>query len=561
MSEPEQESSPVVRPKPSRWRRGLLFVGIDATRRRFFVRLRPRFFGILASIAGVMVIAVLATAAYSESPSFCRSCHIMEPYYQAWASSPHKSVACVECHYPPSGPRTILWHKFQAMSQVVKFVTRTYSSKPYAEVEDASCLRSGCHSNRLLQGRVVSKSGIMFDHRPHLEGVRYGKQLRCVSCHSQVVVGRHIEVTWDTCYLCHMKGRKSGRDLDPIGGCLGCHVAPDKKVQVGNITYDHKSFLGKHAVPCISCHQDAIQGEGDVPKDRCFSCHNQPEKLERYGDTAFLHDNHVTKHNTACFHCHEQLRHGSTPAGTKTLNYNCNVCHTDMHESQRDMYLGTGGKGVPPMPSPMYLANVDCVGCHLQKKNNHVSAVGGSDTYVGTEQGCLDCHDPQYKGILTDVNTVIQDTASRLDEKLRALQDERAKASEATPERVRLGEGLDDVLYNLQFVRSAHPVHNIYYAAQVLRFSNAQMDEIAKKLNIKVAATDDLPLINGGFCATMCHAKVGVKVPPDTVTYKGKEMPHRTHFEQEEIPCTDCHVFGEHKDVKLLNDKVCAECH
>ena len=53
--------------------------------------------------------------------------------------------------------RTNLFEKFQALSQVVKFVTRTYSSKPYAEVEDSSCLRSGCHSTRLLQGPLVTR--------------------------------------------------------------------------------------------------------------------------------------------------------------------------------------------------------------------------------------------------------------------------------------------------------------------------------------------------------------------------------------------------------------------
>lgn len=166
-------------------------------------------------------------------------------------NSKHKDVACVDCHYPPGSKMDLLWHKFQALSQVVKFVTRTYSSKPYAEVEDASCLRSGCHSTRLLQGKVVSKNGIRFDPRPHLEGVRYGRQLRCVFCHSQVVVGKHIEVTWDTCYLCHLKGKKHGQDIETLGGCLGCHELPDREIKVGNITYNHKAFMKDSNIPCV----------------------------------------------------------------------------------------------------------------------------------------------------------------------------------------------------------------------------------------------------------------------------------------------------------------------
>jgi hypothetical protein len=221
--------------------------------------------------------------------------------------------------------------------QVAKFVTRTYSSRPFAEVDDASCLRSGCHSTRLLQGRVVSERGILFDHRPHLEGTRFGKQLRCVSCHSQIVVGKHIEVTWDTCFLCHFKGRKDGRDINSLGGCQGCHILPGKDFKSGNITYNHKSFLGRHPVECQSCHQDVVRGDGEVGEERCFTCHNQPEKLARFPETDFLHDNHVTKHNVACFHCHKEIRHGATAAGTKMLDYDCGVCHVKTHDLEREV--------------------------------------------------------------------------------------------------------------------------------------------------------------------------------------------------------------------------------
>src|SRR5208282_1335144 len=100
--------------------------------------------------------------------------HIMEPYYQAWKSSAHNGVACVECHYPPGSPQTILWKKFQALSQVAKYVTRTYSSKPFAEVEDQSCMRSGCHSTRLLEGTIITKTKIKFNHREHLTRLRRG---------------------------------------------------------------------------------------------------------------------------------------------------------------------------------------------------------------------------------------------------------------------------------------------------------------------------------------------------------------------------------------------------
>ena len=94
-----------------------------------------------------------AFAEYSMQPDFCRSCHIMEPYYQAWHHSTHKNVPCVDCHFEP-GLENTLNGKLQASSQAVKYITHTYGSKPHAEIHDVSCLRSGCHEKRLLEGKV-----------------------------------------------------------------------------------------------------------------------------------------------------------------------------------------------------------------------------------------------------------------------------------------------------------------------------------------------------------------------------------------------------------------------
>src|SRR5512133_3630592 len=92
-----------------------------------------------------------AFAEYSMQPSFCNSCHIMEPYYKAWHQSTHKNVACVDCHFAP-GLENTLQGKWHASSQAVKYITQTYGSKPHAQIDDAACLRSGCHETRLLEG-------------------------------------------------------------------------------------------------------------------------------------------------------------------------------------------------------------------------------------------------------------------------------------------------------------------------------------------------------------------------------------------------------------------------
>jgi hypothetical protein len=539
---------------PRKRRRFLHAIGIQ---RGANERLRLRFRFFVLGILLLLLVGLGTLTMYSTSPSFCRSCHIMEPYYQAWISSEHKDVACVDCHYPPGSTRSLIWHKFQALSQVVKYVTRTYSSKPYAEVEDASCLRSGCHATRLLRGRVVTEGGVLFDHRPHLEGVRYGRQLRCVSCHSQVVVGRHIEVTYETCYYCHLMGRQEGRHIEVLGGCLGCHTLPDRDITSGGVTYNHKTFLGQADVDCEACHQDVLQGDGHVPKDRCMMCHNQQDRLEvyehRHEEEQFIHANHVTEHNTACFHCHTQLRHGTARAGTKELTLDCGTCHpeTTTHDVERMLYRGLGAQGLDPMPSPMYLANVDCIGCHVEEKQVN----GHTRSFLGSERGCTVCHGEGYVGMLSATHELMKEALDGVGQK---LADVRSGLPEDAGAAAR--QGVDDVAHNLEFLREAHAVHNPYFAARILQAAETRLAAIGKEHGIRSHDASELPIITGAFCATICHERIGVAVPPETVEHDGKTMPHLEHTEMD-LGCTYCHVFGRHKEVSLLEPAPCTECH
>jgi hypothetical protein len=209
------------------------------------LHIQPRFFKFLGFLGVLFLIFSVGMFEFSTSPYFCASCHIMAPYYKAWKTSKHNHVPCVDCHYPPD-VRDKMILKFQALSQVAKYVTRTYSSKPYAEISDESCLRKGCHETRLLQGVVTFKRGIRFDHTPHLTDMKRGKKLRCTSCHSQIVVGNHMEVTESTCFLCHFRGAVEGRNITPIGGCgEKCHKSPEKDIKFGSVTFNTRISSGR----------------------------------------------------------------------------------------------------------------------------------------------------------------------------------------------------------------------------------------------------------------------------------------------------------------------------
>ncbi|MBI4862610.1 MAG: NapC/NirT family cytochrome c [Candidatus Riflebacteria bacterium] len=560
---------------------------------RWTLQLRPTFFALLGSVVVLGAVGMVGMAVYSESPRFCRSCHIMEPYYAAWATSKHNHVACIECHYPPAAPRTLLWKKFQAMSQVVKYVTLTYSSKPFAEVEDISCTRSGCHSQRLLQGKLMTKQGVKFDHRPHLTEVRRGRQLRCVSCHGQVMIGSHIEVTYDSCFLCHFKGRGEGKALSPIGGCLGCHNLPTKTFQLGNMKYNHKEFVSKPGVSCLDCHLESISGSGDAPKDRCLICHNQPEKLARYGDIPFIHENHVTKHYIACFHCHQEIWHGvhrsagekvprptdspsprptiqplarssvrSSPRVAEAPALECSNCHQHKHLGQREMYTGqVGSLGLPDLPSPMHEAHVECIGCHFKEQADRGDREHRGETFRASTDACTKCHGPKFKGIWEETKAELAKALSETAAKLATVKTALGQAVLPEAAKRELTERVGLAERRHHFVQNSTGEHNIYLASQVLRLVDRSLTEAGKELKASTPNLMKLSLISGKYCATMCHVRVGVLVPPETVKAFGKTMPHKTHTEL--ATCVTCHDLGAHKRVPLVKDiqARCAECH
>ncbi|MCY2930692.1 MAG: NapC/NirT family cytochrome c [Planctomycetota bacterium] len=314
----------------------------------------PTKWGWVLILGFVGLIVMGGFAEYTMQPDFCRSCHIMEPYYQAWHASAHKDVPCADCHFEP-GLANTLKGKWQASSQAVKYITGTFGSKPHAEVRDESCLREGCHERRILEGKVrwtayrdrsaeagsarkhetsvqkrLAPGGgrkdeitIRFDHAPHMQNEPRGMTLRCVSCHSQIVQGQHIVVTLDTCYLCHFKGRglehgRTEQNMTPAG-CRACHADPAAEVQLPTGKFIHSEYADGKKVPCQKCHAETIKGDGSVPKQVCWNCHNIPAHISRYGETKFMHENHVTNHKIECSSCHVRIEHNLAAAAPRQV--------------------------------------------------------------------------------------------------------------------------------------------------------------------------------------------------------------------------------------------------
>ncbi|MFQ5843808.1 MAG: cytochrome c3 family protein [Planctomycetota bacterium] len=517
---------------------------------RRLLALSPIVIAAVVSVGGGGTYVVLEV---TTRPQFCTTCHIMEPYYESWKSSSHRDVTCVDCHYEP-GLLETFEGKFKALSQLAKYVTGTEGTKPWAEVSDSSCMRSGCHSERLLEGEV-SFGRIRFDHRPHLIRLRRGKELRCTSCHSQIVQEEHLTVAKSTCILCHFH-RSAGSK--PIGDCGLCHGPPPEEIRLGDLVFRHSDYL-ERGVGCASCHGDVTRGTGSVPRERCGSCHNKPEQLERYADVDLLHRSHVTDHSVDCLGCHTEIEH-SLPPRAQHFQGDCRDCHVGSHGVHASVYRGTGGREVADRPGVMFLARVTCGGCHRAPFPGAPVPTGGT-TFAADPLACIDCHGPGYEGMAERWQGEVDGATKRLQRRLAELHELLGEEWEEgdLPEARRRYETAAHNL-GLVLLDRSRGVHNLPYVRDLLR----RADEDARAGFAALDPGEEPRALLVGprvgsreGCTQLCHVGVeGRKVAP----VHGLPFAHAAHLLRARLDCGVCHRAEPHGTTTVQRSD-CVSCH
>jgi hypothetical protein len=456
----------------------------------------------------------------------------------------------VDCHIAP-GLTSEVRKKFEAVSMVAKYFTGTYSTNPWAEVDDAACLK--CHERRLLEGKEVFH-GVLFDHTPHLTESRRGLRLRCTSCHSQIVQGSHISVTSSTCALCHFKGNRIN---EGNGRCLTCHQIPERVTTVEGVAFDHGQ-VARLDMDCSLCHGGVVRGEGNVPRERCLTCHNQPDRLARFGDRDFLHTQHVTDHKVDCMNCHLQIEHGRIPrqesARIAAAANACESCHGSGHSPQQDLYAGIGGRGVPRMPGPMFSAGVTCQGCHNGELSAQPVATGElarPHTQRASEVSCMSCHGPSYRRIYQAWKEGVDERAAALRRQLEASVGAMGLEPPAA---------WRDARHNFDLVSLGHGVHNVNFAYALLEKAHEQMNAARVARGLSALPRPWAVVAAGsGQCLT-CHRGV----ERQTGRFAGRSFPHATHLLTARLDCETCHRPHDQRapgEVVRFGAHGCVPCH
>ena len=255
---------------------------------------------------------------------------------------------------------------------------------------------------------------------------------------------------------------------------------------------------------------------------------------------------------------HPPLPEEPTTRPHRTGEVDCRGCHVGKHQGVVQMYLGIGGRGTPTIPSHMFQVRVECIACHITVKTDDGTAGVVGQTFRPSEQACVNCHSEKYRGMLQQWGATLNRMTEAVTPKLKATQAMLETADRSNPKTKRAQTLVDDAGFNVRYVALARGVHNVFYAADLLKLANGWLDEATALLGRSPIRTEDA-LVRGGYCAILCHEAARVK-QRETVTFMRLKIPHVRHITEFGATCTSCHSAEVHKGVTATAG-TCAACH
>ncbi len=499
----------------------------------------------------IFLVFLAGSIQYTSRPAFCTTCHYMEPFYESWTASSHSQVTCTACHFPPGIEGTIRG-KLAGLEQVISYIGSSYTRrKPWAEIEDASCLQSGCHETRNLQGKVRFKN-VVFDHTSHLGELRRGKQLRCTSCHSQVVQGEHILVTETTCFLCHMKESSSPEFVfnEKLGNCQTCHDwGSIPQEQLSDFRFDHTGVLDQ-GLECTKCHSQTVVGDGYVPPDNCNSCHFEAERLEKIDQPELLHRVHITENKIECTQCHLRIQH-KIERITSESKLECETCHSSTHAEQLELFTGKAGEGLEGNPNPMLEAGLNCSSCHIF----HDQLLGQAEVKRANPKSCEGCHGEGYDHLLRLWQESAETKLSLLTREITRV--ENSVTSAGAQKREEAGKKVEKARYAAHLLEVGKSVHNMRFADQLIGTGFQQLNDALKTVgaNYRIAGYDTASVVPSE-CAN-CHT--GIEAV--TTQFKDLTFSHENHVVERNISCKTCHSNSRQHGELIATQQQCNSCH
>ncbi|MED4227220.1 cytochrome c3 family protein [Neobacillus cucumis] len=284
---------------------------------------------------------------FTNSPSFCSSCHEMQPEYTSFTASAHNQISCVQCHIK-SGTVNMLTHKVKSLKEVYYHVTGVPKQIVQTEEEAVSsqnCLQ--CHS----KNRLVTASGdLKVNHKGHIE-----EGIPCITCHSGVV---------------HAKMASRGINIEEVRGDWTKESA-EKLME--------EKYLRPNMGTCINCH-DQVNNGVKPWKDPAYSVPANAEETEKKAEEN--QNESAAKATTAST---------TTTASTETEKTDAATL-AEHDQKTQDIILQAIGKEQKDVKVSMA-----CETCHKKiklPKSHKVEGWNGNHGTTAIQQldKCVNCH-------------------------------------------------------------------------------------------------------------------------------------------------------------------------
>jgi hypothetical protein len=242
-----------------------------------------------------------------------------------------------------------------------------------------------------------------------------------------------------------------------------------------------------HAQALKVLNDERSQPNNHVTAD-CYSCHSYEYQIAPANNKPALDS---LKTAITCGTCHVVDESGYYVLRNKNVTESCAVCHVAtsikpgaaVHNTQSNMYKGTGALGVPEMPEKRYQEGISCADCHMPNQNHTFVATLPSQALKNkTIASCYLCHATEDEQKFAQRIDVMQEElkkkAESYDARLKALT-EKMKGSPGLAANQEFKTAVDTVTTNLSFIENdkSWGIHNLNY-------TNAIMDDIGKKLTL-----------------------------------------------------------------------------
>jgi hypothetical protein len=209
--------------------------------------------------------------------------------------------------------------------------------------------------------------------------------------------------------------------------CKKCHAPPEKPVEYRGLKILHSEYVS-YGASCESCHHFVTARRQPVTNAHCFGCHDFGR--ERIESVDKLHHEHSSGgHKVECFSCHGVIKHGAVAEAMRMDRFDCRSCHLNQHNIQQTTYriqqpftaVGTSTRPVTSRPvasqpttmsrptttqpaasqpgisvavTPMFMAHVDCTGCHVKPRDLRARPRSGAMVTAAVPEACDTCHKP-----------------------------------------------------------------------------------------------------------------------------------------------------------------------